>query len=90
MVSNTGSRSIGELLIIPRTSEVALSRPSASLSSREVAVCCASLSLRVSSAFFFLSLVWEVAVAALRRDGLIVLRRFVFRPLVRPVVTQFP
>jgi len=57
-----------------------------------VAVCCssASRSLRVSSAIFFLSLVWGVAVVALRRGGFIVLRRFVFRPLVRPVVTQSP
>jgi NitT/TauT family transport system permease protein len=47
MVSNTGSKSVGELLIMPRTWEVAVSRSSASLSSR-------------ASSAFFLSLVREV------------------------------
>src|SRR6266496_2978237 len=106
MVSNTGSRSVGELLMMPRTWEVAFSRSRDSLSSREVAFCCsraslssrevtvccaiASLSLRVSSAIFFLSLIGGVAAPALRRGGFTVLRRFVFSRVFRPVVTQSP
>ncbi len=100
MVSNTRSKSVGELLMIPRTSEVAVSRSRDSLSSREVAVsrveaalCCAtaSLSLRVSSAFFFLRLATEAAfsladVATLRR-GSFALRCFGFWRLVRFIAT---
>jgi hypothetical protein len=98
------SRSVGELLMMPRTWEVAASRSRESRSSREVAVCCsnarlssrevavccatASLSLRVSSAIFSLLLICGVVALALRRGGFTVLRRFVLGRLVRAVVTQ--
>src|SRR5262245_37575293 len=92
MVSNTGLRSVGELLMMPRTSEVAVSRSNDALSSREVAVCCAtaSSSLRVSSAIFFWSLVRGAGVVALRGGGLTALRRLVFRPLIRFIATWSP
>jgi hypothetical protein len=75
MVSNTGSRSVGEVLMMPRTWEVAFSRSTASLSSR------------VSSAVFFLSSVREVGAIALRRGSFTVLRRFVFWRLIRLIGT---
>ncbi len=50
MVSNTGSRAVGGLLMMPRTWEVALSRSRYWLSSREVAVCWATASLSLRSA----------------------------------------
>src|SRR6266536_1138652 len=78
MASNTGFRSVGELLIMARTCDVAVSCASA------------SLSLRVSSAIFFLLPVRGAGAVAVRRGGFIVLRRFVFRLLARPVVTQSP
>jgi hypothetical protein len=45
MIRNKGWRSLGELLMIPRISEVTVSRSRDSLSSREVAVCCSRDSL---------------------------------------------
>src|SRR5262245_15469855 len=96
MVSNTGSRSAGERLTMPRTLEVAaccssdwFSSREVAFSSREVAACCAtaSLSLRVSSAIFFLSPVWGACAVAVRRGGFLVLHRFVLGRVVRRVVT---
>ena len=68
--------SVGELLMMPSTWEVAVSR------SRD------SRASRVSSAIFFLSLVWETGAVAVRRGGFLVRRRFVLGWLDRPVVTQ--
>src|SRR5262249_13580678 len=71
IVSNTRSRSLGELLMMPRMWEVAVSRSSASLSWREVAFsrCRDSPSSRVSCAIGFSSLVAGAGVRELRRAG---------------------
>src|SRR5215472_16486947 len=97
MVSNKGPKSVGELLMMPRTCEVAVSRSINSFSSREVAFCCpiASLSLRLNAAICFFRLatqapVSRAAAGALRRGGFTGLRRVVFRRLVRFTATSSP
>src|SRR5262249_4031064 len=77
MVSNTGRRSVGELLMMLRTSEVAFSR------SRD------SLSSRASSAVSFLSPVRADFTVAVRRGGF-PMRRFDLGRFVRPVATPSP
>src|SRR5262249_55584076 len=99
MVSNTRLRSLGELLMMPRTWEVAFSRSSASLSSREITVCrldavlccfSAALRLRVGTGLFLLLLAAVMGLGEFRRSRFTLLRGLIFPRGARLVATHSP